>query len=284
MVLKNLLLGLKRSGQHYSLNKKPGYNDKVHVISGVNTLKWAIQQKKEGRISELIAGPNICITPRDHKSILTDKNINKVLVASPWTETFFAKIAPEIRDRLYVWPAGTECNIETNSQRRIVLLYKKQVDEKLFDDISQYLETNGHVYETIVYGTYNLSDYHKKLSESRILIYLQESESQGLALQEAWAYNVPTLVWNKKLDFNWNKDGYVIDPKEGLKIQIKSSAPYLTKESGEFFENFDEFKKKFPRFISRTKDFTPAKYCRENLSIEKSTEIYIGIINHKITP
>lgn len=283
-VLKNIILGLERINYKFSINKKPKHGDKLHVISDIDALKWAIKQKELGKISELIAGPNILVTPKDHNSIITNKNIDKVIVVSKWTAEFFLKMSPELAGKIYIWPAGTECNINTNTTRDTYLLYKKYTEEKLFDDIKKYLEDNHMKYELIEYGKYKPKDYYEVLSRSKLMIYLQESESQGIALQEAWAHNVPTFVWNKELDFKWNNAGYVIDPEKGLQIKIKSSAPYLTEESGKFFKDYDEFVRIFPDFINNLNNFTPAKYCKENLSLEKSAEIYVNIIENKEQP
>jgi hypothetical protein len=94
-----------------------------------------------------------------------------------------------------------------------------------------------------------------------------------MALQEAWARNVPTFVWNK---------GYVIC--NDIKFYGKISAPYLTEKTGAFFKDFTEFKDKLPRFIDSLENFRPAEYCKENLSIERSAKIYTDIIENKTKP
>ena len=109
------------------------------------------------------------------------------------------------------------------------------------------------------------------MEETKFLIYLQESESQGMALQEAWAHNVPTLVWNS----------ITTSPLTGSKTYEKVAAPYLTDESGEFFKDFEEFKNKLQKFIEKLNYFRPAEYCKNNLSIEKSAEIYVNIIENR---
>ena len=53
-----------------------------------------------------------------------------------------------------------------------------------------------------------------------LAVFLSSSESQGIALAEAWSMNVPTFVWNPK-------------PKElnGRYFPSVDSAPYLTPET-----------------------------------------------------
>lgn len=273
MVLRNLAIGLKRIDYSFLINEISPDTKKIHVISSVSALKWAIKEKEKGEISELIAGPNIVMTPLDDNAIITNKNIDKILLPSEWTAEYFSTLKPSIKDKIYIWPAGTECNTEVSDKNRnICLIFKKNTEEKLYEDIKKYLIENGISYEVIEYGKYESKEYFSKLKKAKFLIYLQEAESQGMALQEAWAYDVPTFVWNK---------GYVTCPYTGLKIYGKTAAPYLTDESGEFFKDFDEFKKKIPIFIKNLSDFKPAEYCKNNLSIEKSTIIYVSIIENR---
>lgn len=276
VVLNNLILGLKRIDYNFLINKISTDTKKIHVISSVSALRWAIKEKEKGKISELIAGPNIVMTPLDDNAIITNKNIDKILLPSEWTAEYFSTLKPSLKDKIYIWPAGSECNIKiTNRKRDICLIFKKYTEERLFEDIKKYLEEEHILYEVVEYGKYESKEYFSILEKTKFLIYLQEAESQGMALQEAWAYDVPTFVWNK---------GFVTCPYTGIKIYGKTAAPYLTEENGEFFKDFDEFKQKMPIFIKNLSDFKPAEYCKNNLSIEKSTEIYANIIENKQEP
>ena len=99
------------------------------------------------------------------------------------------------------------------------------------------------------------------------IIYLQASESQGLALQEAWSYNVPTLVYqNEKMVYK----GYTIEAE-------KLSAPYLTNEAGQFF-TLDNLKEILSNL--NLNNFDPKRYCEDNLSDKKSTQKYLAIIRN----
>lgn len=276
MVLGNLTLGLQRMRRPFLVNKVSKETKKIHVLSSISALKWAIEQKKKGGVSEIIAGPNLVLTPLDHESILADRHIDKILLPSGWTADYFCKLKPEIRGKIYIWPAGSECNIEQlNIKKEYCLIFKKKTEEKLFEDIKEYLQKKNIAYQIIEYGKYKRKEYFQKLEKSRFVIYLQESESQGVALQEAWAHNVPTLVWSK---------GYFIHPVTGEKIYGKISAPYLTDECGQFFRDSGEFKNILPSFIAKLDIFKPAEYCKKNLSIERSAEIYVNIIDGKQAP
>ena len=116
------------------------------------------------------------------------------------------------------------------------------------------------------YGKYDRNAYFDDLKIAKGAIFLSPSESQGLALQEAWIRDVPTLVWNSGIA----KD------KDVLWYSEKIGAPYLTDESGIFFKDKNEFVEKLDIFLS--KHFEPRKYCLANLTDEISTQKLLEII------
>jgi hypothetical protein len=268
-VLDSLLKGLGELDILYELNPiKPKY-DIVHVLSGTKALQKALEMKKKGRIKTLVAGPNLVITPLDQKKILCDPNIDIILLPSDWTKKFYSDLAPEITNKLYIWPAGTDMgNINLDNEKTGCVVYKKDVDDDLYLYILDKLNTQKINYTVIQYGKYDKKDYLKLLEKSKYMIYLQKVESQGLALQEAWARNVPTLVWNPTT-FTYPQ-GYV--------VRGNISAPYLTEASGLFFQNMDDFQNKLEIFLQKIENFTPYKFCLENLSDKVSAEKYVNII------
>jgi len=104
------------------------------------------------------------------------------------------------------------------------------------------------------------------------MIYLVESESQGLALAEAWLRNVPTFVWNRGYwqygNYSWRDD--------------KISAPYLTDECGLFFRDYNDFKEKLPLFLTKLSQFQPRKYALNNFIDVITTRKYLEIINEAV--
>ncbi|MCX6716965.1 MAG: hypothetical protein NTV72_03505 [Candidatus Taylorbacteria bacterium] len=127
-VLESLTLGLNKAKIAYSLNSPLKKMETVHILSGVSALKWAIDLKRSGYIKELIAGPNLVVTPRDDNSILIDKNIDKILLPSEWTAKFYSSISPEISNKIFIWPAGVKCELthKKKSESLKCLIYKKK--------------------------------------------------------------------------------------------------------------------------------------------------------------
>ena len=133
------------------------------------------------------------------------------------------------------------------------------------------MEKHHIAYDIIIYGSFDQQDYQKKINNSIALIYLQESETQWLALQEAWIKDVPTLVWNRWYrEYQWNRwyDDHI-------------SAPYLTHQAGLFFESEIDFEKNLQILLKKidSQSFSPRAYCLEHLTDKICSENYLDIIS-----
>ncbi len=254
-VRDSLLRGLKESGIEHRLDPLIHYGETALVLSGVNALKKAIVLKKKGVFKKLIAGPNIISLPSHYNSIITNPSIDKVLVPSEWVRDLWIQKAPELESRLVVFPSGTRIH-GSSTRNGEIIIYDKLNDETVATDIQTNLNELGYKTRVLKYGRFKQSDYFESLKSAVVVIYLGSSESQGLALQEAWAHDVPTIV--KRVtevittDFNWEEP--------------KLAAPYLTNELGFFFDSTDEL----PNLIEKVKTLHPKEYCDQNLS-DKAT-------------
>jgi len=271
-VLESLIRGFDILNIDYQLNPKTkDISDIVCVISGADALKWAVEAKKQGKIKKIIAGPNIAVTPEDAGGILLDEAIDLVIVPSQWVKDFYSSFKTGFNKKIRVWPAGVKIYPESKQERKGCLIYKKSIDEELFDFIIQYLKSQNIDYKVIKYRKYKKEKYFKLLNKVKFAIFLSESESQGLALQEAWARNIPTLVWNRGY---WQYKQY--------KWQGSSSAPYLNDGCGMFFEDRDDFENKLNIFIKNLPNFKPREYSLENFTDKVSAQNYLKIINEII--
>jgi len=261
-VLESLRRGLAARGVVFSVNNR--IFETVHVISGVRALKYALKLKRAGIIKTLIVGPAIVVFPDDADKIILDKNIDVIVFPSLWTKDFFCSRYPELKDKIEIWPAGVADPGEPKAKNGSVLIFYKN-NQGLLKGIVEFLK--GKIkYDIIEYGRFKQADYNKSLNDHQYLVYLSDSESQGIALQEAWVRNIPSFVWNRGY---WQVGG-------AKWPDAKISAPYLDEASGWFFKDLPDFKNKFFDFMAH--DFSPRKYCLANLSDKKSTEIFMKII------
>jgi len=270
-VTQSLIRGLKEIDYDYKFNphiKDIKNDDVIFINESLDALSWAINYKKSHLV---IAGPNLVITPNEADNILCNKKIDFILEPSEWTKNFILSIKPELKNKLYVWPAGVHVPENTYSKKNKILLYiKNNKDYFLIEKIKNKLTKVNMRFEILNYAHFDQKKYFKNLEESKGLIYISKTESQGLAIQEAWARNVPTMVLENK----------VFQYKEINFKDQKLSAPYLNEQIGIFFteENFEE---KFDNFIEQLSGFIPRKYVTENLSDKICVEKFLGIINEK---
>ncbi len=269
-VVAELLRGFMALRVDYVLNPKPeDVTDTVCVISGVPALRWAIAAKKRGLIKKLVAGPNVAM-PLDENGLIFNEMVDVFLVPAQWVKDFCCSFKPDFCKNIMVWASGVYVS-ETpkkRSEREGCLIFKKNGDERVFEKVTSVLQKRQIPFRVITYGAYYREDYLRLLRDSKFLIYLSKSESQGLALHEAWAHDVPTLVWNgehlKTLDYEWPGS---------------SPAPYLHEETGMFFDDTDVFEESLQSFLSSMDRFSPRRYHLKHFTPEVSARRFLDIIS-----
>lgn len=258
-VQESLLRGLNELNIPYRYNPAV-IKETTLVLSGVDALKDAIKAKKAGLVNKLIAGPNVTIHPDDQNGILRNPIIDNVLVPSKWVADFWIHEVPEFSSKIIIWPAGVAV-AKASTRNDAPIIYDKLGDRALLTAIKKVTPP-----ETIVltYGSFSKSHYLKTLATAPFLIYLSASESQGLALQEAWAHNVPTLV-NKST--NW-ENGQMSWEAEQI------NCPYLTPELGAIFDTPEQI----PSLITSVSKLNPKPYCDQYLSDRVSAKTLMKLL------
>jgi len=227
----------------------------------------AIQLKKRGLIRRLIVGPNISVRSNENNGLLAKPEIDVCVVPSNWVKKAYIEDEPSLKNRLRVWYAGVDesfwkpCNTITSNNK--ILIYCKTDDLKLCAKAEQVVQKCGFTPIRIKYGQYNKETYRKILSEVQFSIFLSSSESQGIALAESWSMNVPTLV----LRANENQ---MISGKLFTNV---SSAPYLNKSVGDFWDNT----KDLISLLTSNKKYQPRKWILKNMTDEVSAKKLINI-------
>lgn len=272
-VTSSLLRGL--DGLHHPYVLNPRFStiqkgDIVWVNESLDALRYAVHNKKEGTI--LIVGPNLVITPYDHNEIIRSKAIDYILQPSEWTKGLYISLCKELEGKIKLWPAGVQVpKLTHHNKREVALIYLKNIPPgNLLQSLCSLCDTNKLPYKIINYGKFKQQDYFDSLGHAKIMIYLSNSESQGLALQEAWARDVPTLVYSRGY-FAHNSYSYK-DPS--------ISAPYLTQESGTFF-NEKNVTSVFETFIKNLSSFSPRSYVEKNLSDEVCAKAFLSLLPKK---
>lgn len=274
-VTSSLLAGLKELKVAFVLNpnkKNIDENAVVYVNESAEALREAIILKKEGKISKIIAGPVIAILPTEENGLMLDKNIDLLPFPSAWTKYFWVSQAPQLAEKIKIWPAGVDSHCDLSQTRDLILIYYKSGSKKQLNYIIDFLKSKNISCKVVRYGRYLKKDYLGLLARAKGMIYLSESESQGLALCEAWMHNVSTLVWNRGY---WEYCGYKW-------FDDKISAPYLTDACGMFFLGIDDFSRKWQEFNDKIGIFKPRDYALANFTNAIAAKRFIDLINYAI--
>lgn len=272
----NLLKGFEQIGQAYFFNPPVGKVTRlVGVLSNPAALRWAIGAKERGRIRWLIAGPNLVVTPDQQDGILNHPAIDLVVTPSKWVSQCYAAIAPGLSDKLVEWSAGVDENYwcprsdQSASQKLDFLIFAKlrsPSNEYMINEIGSELANRGFSFSQLRYGTFQHGEYRSLLRASKALLYVTESESQGLALFEAWACDVPTLVWDRKY---WEWHGHRFEA---------SSAPYLSAQCGLSFNDLSAFPEKLESFVATLPTFRPREYIRSSFTQAQAAHSYSQLL------
>jgi len=247
-VTSSIIRGLRMKQVDFALNPWLGnkYYDITLVLSGKETLNQAIRLKKKGKIGKLLAGPNITISPQEVGSSYEDQAVDKILVPSDWVKEMYAQILPAIKDKIYVWPSGIDAEgywsprqktEQNKSRKKHFVIYEKQASagfdkwEECKRKCIDHFRVNRIEYSKIVYGKYKKQVYRTELADATAVVWISDStESQCIALLEAWSMGVKTYVSDNSLFYH-----------KGRRYSA-SSAPYLSDEYGCFFNSWEDLK------------------------------------------
>jgi len=223
----------------------------------------------------VILGPSMYDHPRLNPNLMKDKRFDKYLFTCQWLLDIFKTF---YGNKCALWYAGIEIGKWIDAKKFHkdidVLIYNKLRWAKgikqqfLLDPIKEDLENRKLNYYILNYGNISHEQYIDLLKRSRSMIFLCEHETQGMAYQEALSMNVPVLAWDP---------GYWVDPLWEIFSEkpVKStSVPQFSDKCGLRFAKIFHYKDTFDKFWNDKDNYEPRKFVQNNLSLEKSAEIY----------
>jgi hypothetical protein len=262
-VTRSLIEGLEKI--HADANYNPrSYNsigETVLVLSGISALKQAIKLKRKGHIKKLLAGPNMVEFPSDYNGLVASPELDYYVINCDWTKDLYEKDSPSLEGRCVIWPAGVDTEYwkpDPTKGRTTILIYEKQRKGPVgpVGPYKNWLEQQGYKVQIIKCGEYTLLEFLQALQHSQLMIGFVMDESQGIAWAEAWSTDVPTLIWRN-----------TVNSIRGRSYEC-STAPFLTKDNGLFFDDFEHFKQVFQKWITSRDSFRPRMWVMENMSDE----------------
>lgn len=267
-VESSLARGFREIGQEFVLNIwPPALSGTACILSGPQALKYAINQKEQGNIKKIVAGPNVAM-PWEDGGVIFHKDLDIFLVPSQWVADYCLTFKGANKNKIKVWASGVETLPLPGSEvkRDTCIIFCKNAPEEVYNAVVDGVTKKGLNYVILRYGNFSHNKYIELLNKAMCIIYLSGSESQGLALHEAWMLDVPTLVW----DGGYMKIG-------SYEWQSSSPAPYLNEQCGKFFNKLSDFPEKLNEFLSQK--FLPRQYHLENFTDKITAQKYLEIIN-----
>jgi hypothetical protein len=274
-VTRSLVEGLTNLG--YSFNYNPRSINQlaknVIVLSGIKTLKQAIEFKKRGFIKKLYAGPNIVVFSSDYNCIIASHEIDVVVTPCNWVVDLYLEDCPSLCNKIITWPAGVNTSYWRPSNKNLlqkqILVYEKQ-NKGTVGPIAPYVQLmrSLNLKVTVMkYGEFTHDQYLKNLNESILMIGFVTDESQGLAWAEAWSCDVPTFIWRNDSNVYQNRK------------YSCSTAPYLSDATGLFFDNVIDFELAINDFLAGKFSFTAREWVLKNMSDEVCAKKIYNHIN-----
>lgn len=213
---------------------------------------------------KFIYGPNIHLeNPKNIEYI--DHFEVKFLVPSSWVKKVAEKYLKNAQIEIY--PYGISIpNDKLDKERNRILIYLKQFNssEKSKSQVGivkNFASSLGMKLEIFEYGKYSRKDFIESLKLAKFAVWFGSTESQGLALLEAWSHNVPTLVRRAN---NWiDHDG---------EIFYAEAAPYLNAKRGIYSQTELLTWKDLQYFHAKLSTFNPQESLIGDLDLSTSAE------------
>ncbi len=274
-VADNLIKGLDILGYPYCINKALDSTSQLWIHDDIEALKVASKLKLKA-----IIGPNLYVVPRNITSNI-DMSSFIYIHPSKWVIDFW-KYLEFNRCPLDTWPVGIdteEFKEREKPKNGIVLVYFKGRYKEELDFITKLLKEENIRYEIISYGSYDQTDYLKKLKNTRYVVWLGKTESQGLALEEALSMNVPILVWDVLKIGHYVFIENKMFNKNELEYKNVTSAYYFDERCGVKTKNKEDLKNLVSEMEKEWMNYEPRKYIIENLSLEKRAKEFIELFD-----
>ncbi len=268
-VTRSLVEGLEKIGADFNYNptRLSQLDETVIVLAGVRTLRQAIRLKQAGRIRKLFAGPNVVHFSSDFGSILASPDVDAVVTPCDWVTENYVTDNPSLLGRIFAWPAGVDTAFwkpDAGIKRERILIFDKHPatdDPERIQPFADYLHDQGWTVDVLKRQRgkvgYTRESYLQLLQHTCLMVgFTGGSESQGIAWAEAWAADVPTLLWRNTQQV-----------LHGRLLHV-STAPYLCEQNGLFFDDLEQFKQQFAHWQVHRTQFAPRKWVLENMSDE----------------
>lgn len=268
MMMKAILGSLREQNAKWSINAlaRPSGNDTILLLSGKHYLQWLVRDAG----LRILVGNGFMMSPLETRLLLNAPAVKGIFAPSEWVLRSYQRLCPELASKIVIVPTPLAPNKDLISKKTRfssvhALVYVKRGSEKILEKAVGLLQVRGISHQIFLYGGYKHTDFSHALQKSKFVVWIGESESQGLALLEAWKAGVPTFVYHRPGDI------YVSDRDHSFKLGPGewSPAPYLNPDRGKTWSTLEELTKVIDDTLSNSISFRPAETVSEEFSAKK---------------
>ena len=277
--MNNILKTFK--GPNFSINKKKYKNTYiVNFDSGTESLVNNLLKDPENKI---LVGPLFNVEYQKRLIEYTNKhpNIKKLVASDSAYRNIVYEFGLDVKpNNVFVCPSGVisknelKKNLDEYKRENKCLVYFKKREKRDLKLVLNFLESRSIRYELFEYGKYSNKALMKAAKKSRFGVYLSCVESQGFAVQELMACNLPLYVWD---DLDANKRNLSRYYGEGN--FSGTSVTLWSENNGKIVYNYEEFEYNFEKFLLDLDNYRPTKLVDEFLTFESFQNKLLSIFS-----
>jgi glycosyltransferase involved in cell wall biosynthesis len=270
-VFANLVKGLDKIGYPYVINRDLNARRRLWIHDDVTALRYTNYSR-----AFKVVGPNLFVMPRD---IPPEIDLHGALYLHPseWAKRVWERVGFDACP-IEAWPVGIDTEMFRPSVRKPsaprVMVYHKKRNPQELSHVFEVLHEMGLPYTLLIYGEYHESEYVEVLKETTFIIWHGCHESQGIALLEALACDVPVLVCDATR-LSQARGSYPFD--ELVKDFPVTSAPYFDDTCGVKITDLSDLKSSLEFMLDNLDGFASREYVLRNLSLEKRARAFVAL-------
>jgi glycosyltransferase involved in cell wall biosynthesis len=270
-VYSNLVNGLDRIGYPYVINRDLSATKRLWIHDSVTAL-YDIGRSD----ASTVIGPNLFVLPSEIPAAV---DLRQVLYLHPaaWTRHMWEHLGFRACP-IEIWPVGVDTDTFSPAPKpplaTSILVYHKRRDIRELHEILRVLDDMHLSHVEFNYGHYGEAAYLEAVRSASFILWHGSHESQGLALQEAMACNVPILVCDVNSVFD-SRDAFPF-PVAVRAIPV-SAAPYFDGRCGMKLTDLSRLRTSIEAMLTGLQDFAPRAYVLENLSLAGQARKFVAL-------
>lgn len=187
-----------------------------------------------------------------------------------WNKQGFETEWPSMMMACEPFPYGIDtarCAPDPTTEKTLdCVVYFKDRDPAIYDQVERALKAKGLKYTVFRYGSYQDADYVAALKKARFMVVVGRHESQGFAIQEAMARDIPLLVLDVNSMHEEYAHGRFVYSYLPDKKLYASAVPYWSDDCGIRIFKTDHFAFALETLRTSLETFAPRKFIEDNLT------------------